>query len=260
MSAQRNTILIGAVVALVAAAGFYHFFLGPKRDRATELGAQVDAARATLVQTRQEAVSLKSAKGSFGTDYTSVVKLGKAVPTDDDVRSLMVQLDAAAKRSGVDFRTIQLDGGTGTATPAAATAGAAANQATTATLPPGASVGTAGFPTMPFSFEFAGQFFTLSDFFARLDRLVRVNDKTVKVSGRLLTVDAFTLKPGAGGFPAVTASIGATAYLLPGANGAALDAVPATPAGSTASSTAAPAGSTAATPSATSSTSTGAIR
>lgn len=256
MSTQRNTILIGAIVAVVAAAGFWFLVLGPKQDRAAELGAQVDAARGTLAQTRQEAEALKSAKGSFGSDYTSVVKLGKAVPTDDDVRSLMVQLDAAAKRSGVDFRTIQLNGGTGTATPPAATAGAAADQATTATLPPGATVGTAGFPTMPFSFEFAGQFFTLSDFFARLDRLVRVDDQSIKVSGRLLTVDAFTLKPGAGGFPAVTASIGATAYLLPGANGAALDAVAATPAGSTA---AAPAGTTASTPAATTPP-TGAIR
>jgi Tfp pilus assembly protein PilO len=244
---QRRTVLLSALVALVAAAGFYMLVLGPKRERATELSAQAATARATLAQTRQQAVELKTAKGSFGKDYTSVVELGKAVPTDDDVRSLMVQIDAAAKRSGVDFRTIQLSGGGGTTTPPAATSGAAANQATTATLPPGATVGTAGFPTMPFSFEFSGKFFTLSDFFARLDRLVRIDGKGIEVSGRLLSVDAFSLKPGAKGFPSVTATVGATAYLLPGANGAVLDAVPATPAAQTASTSAAPSGTTAST-------------
>jgi hypothetical protein len=252
---QRNRILIGLVACVVAVAGFYTQVIGPKRERAAEVAAEVDAARGVLAQTRQEAAGLETAKGDFGKDYTAVVKLGKAVPTDDDVRSLMVQLDAAARRGGVDFRTIQLSGGSGTTTPPAATAGAAANQATTATLPPGASVGTAGFPTMPFSFEFSGKFFTLSDFLARLDRLVRVDGDDVKVSGRLLTVDSFSLKPGAKGFPSVVASIGATAYLLPGANGAALDAVPATAAASSSAATPAAASSAPAT-----STPTGAIR
>ena len=36
-------------------------------------------------------------------NYATVVRLGKAVPADDDVRSLIVQLDSAAERSNVDF-------------------------------------------------------------------------------------------------------------------------------------------------------------
>ena len=40
-----------------------------------------------------------------------VARLGKAVPADDDVRSLLVQLDSAAKRAKVDFRSITLSGG-----------------------------------------------------------------------------------------------------------------------------------------------------
>lgn len=264
MSAKRVPIVI-ALVAVVALAAFWTQVLGPKRKEAADLQAQVSTAETTLAGTRSQVASLRTAKESFVTDYASVTRLGKAVPTDDDMSSLMVQIDAAAKRSGVDFRTIQLSGGGGTTTPAPATAGATPAQATTATLPPGASVGTAGFPTMPFSFEFDGKFFTLSDFFARLHRLVRVHGTGVDVTGRLLTVDAFTLAPGPAGFPSVSATVGATAYLLPGANGAAIGTTPvATTAGATgaaapASASATPAGAKPATPPVTA-TSTGVVR
>ena len=42
-------------------------------------------------------------------------RLGKAVPADDDVRSLLVQLDDAAKRSKVDFHSINVGAGGGAA-------------------------------------------------------------------------------------------------------------------------------------------------
>ena len=84
---------------------------------------------------------------------------------------------------------------------------------------------------MPFNFEFRGQFFTLSNFFSRLERLVRVDGERIDVSGRLLTVDAFTLKPGTDGFPSVTASIGATAYLIPRDESMPLGATPQAAAG-----------------------------
>ena len=43
-----------------------------------------------------------------------MVRLGKAVPEDDDVRSLLVQIDAEAGGADVDFRTIQVGGSGGT--------------------------------------------------------------------------------------------------------------------------------------------------
>lgn len=216
MSAANTRIVLGGLLALVAAAAFWFLVLAPKQRQASELRASIEAGRAELVQTRQQVAQLEVAKQTHDADYASVVRLGKAVPADDDVRSLVVQLDSAAKRSRVDFRAIELNGGAGTATPPPTATGAATAQATTAKLPPGSVVGPAGFLTMPFSFEFTGQFFTLSNFFSRLERLVEVGDERIDVSGRLLTVDAFTLKPGANGFPSVTASIGATAYLIPG--------------------------------------------
>ena len=221
-AAARNRIMLAGLGAVLVAVAFWMLVLGPRHDEAAQLASQVQSAQSKLDQTRAEIARLDRAKATHDADYASVVRLGKAVPTDDDVRSLVVQLDTAAKHSGVDFSSIELNGGAGTApttAPTAATPGAATTQATTATLPPGASVGAAGFPTMPFNFGFQGRFFTLSNFFARLERLVTVSDEQVRVSGRLLTVDSFTFQPGEDGFPSVDATVGATAYLLPSAEG-----------------------------------------
>ncbi|HEX8102973.1 MAG TPA: hypothetical protein VF533_10190 [Solirubrobacteraceae bacterium] len=244
-SAVRTRMILGGLATAVAAIAFWFLVLGPKHEKAAELGAKVEQARTKLATTRAEADRLRLAKSTHDVDYASVVRLGKAVPTDDDVRSLVVQLETAADRSGVDFHSITLSGGAGTSAatpPTAAAPGANTAAATTAALPPGATVGAAGFPTMPFDFEFRGQFFSLSNFFSRLERLVAVSEKEVRVSGRLLTVDSFTFKPGVEGFPAVYATVGATAYLLPSSEGVPLAssmaaATGATPAATTSGTT-----------------------
>jgi hypothetical protein len=74
-------------------------------------------------------------------------------------------------------------------------------------------VGSAGFPTMPFSFVFNGSFFDMERFFRDVQGFVKVNGDNVNVSGRLLSVDGFSLGAGPTGFPSVTAKISATAYL-----------------------------------------------
>jgi hypothetical protein len=86
-------------------------------------------------------------------------------------------------------------------------------------LPPGATVGPAGFPTMPFAFDFQGSFFDMQKFLNSVNSLTTVKGDTIDVKGRLLTVDGVTLKAGPKGFPQVSATINATAYLLPADEG-----------------------------------------
>lgn len=202
---RTNQILLAVVAAVAASAAFYMLLLSPKREEASRLATEVNTAQATLEQARRDLADYQTAKASYQQSYASVVRLGKAVPADDDVRSLMVQLDSAATKSRVDFRTIQVGGGSA---PAAGTPGAMAG------LPPGATVGVAGFPTMPFSFTFTGSFFRLSEFFSRLERFVNVRNKGIAVSGRLLTLDSLTLEPDQSGFPNIKAQVGATSYLV----------------------------------------------
>jgi hypothetical protein len=143
-------------------------------------------------------------------------------------------------------------GGTAAA-PAAPASGTAApaTQAAAAALPPGAVVGAAGFPTMPFAFVFDGTFFDMETFMSEVQRFVRVNGKHVDVRGRLLSIDGFSLSAGPGGFPKVKASINATAYLLSPDDSSATPSVSAgTDAAATTGSSAAAGGAAAAPPAA----------
>lgn len=228
----RLKLIVPVVVVLVAVAAFYKLALAPKFERASALQTQIEQSEAKLAEAKAQTLTLESVKANYSSDYATLASLGKAVPADDDMRSLLVQLNAAAKRSGVDFRTISLEAGQGAAAAPASTS-APATQTAAATLPPGAFVGAAGLPTMPFTFEFEGSFFEMSEFMARLERFVTSRGDGLEVKGRLLTIDGFSLVPSAKGFPSVTASIGATAYLVNPSEGASGGATATGPAGTT---------------------------
>jgi hypothetical protein len=68
---------------------------------------------------------------------------------------------------------------------------------------------------MPFSFSFGGDFESLSNFFSRLERFVTVKGDKIAVDGRLLRIESISLTPGPDGWPALTAQIGASSYIVP---------------------------------------------
>jgi Tfp pilus assembly protein PilO len=238
MTAKHRTLLI-AIVAAAAIAAYWFLLLTPKQEEAAKLADQISTKQGELDQAKREIATYRQAKAGYKANYVAVTRLGKAMPTDDDTRSLMVQLQAAAKRSGVDFLTIDVGSGAVAAAPAGAPAAG--------TFPPGVSPNANGIGELPFTFTFAGSFFELSEFLRRLERFVTVSNKRIDVTGRLLTLQSIDLLPDAtAGFPTITASIKATSYLLPkedAATGAASAAAPAD--GTTAAAaTAAPAAST----------------
>lgn len=261
---RRDGIVVAVIVALALVAGYWLLLLAPKRQEAAALGTQLSQETQRL-QTAQTAIaSGLAARRSYGSNYAAVAQLGEAVPSDDNVPSLVYQLDAAARAAHVDFRAVKLAqgaGGAATSAPKPSTSPspgtAAAAQSATATLPPGASVGPAGFPTMPFALTFDGSFFHMGDFFRRLDSFVNARNRQVAVGGRLLTVEGFALTAGSRGFPSVKASVATTAYLLPPTQGLSGGASPTSPssaggstqaASSSGSSSAAPAPATATPP------------
>jgi hypothetical protein len=266
---DRRLIIIAGVLAAIAAAWF--LVIGPKRSEASKLASQISQTQAQLNDARSQVVQAESSRKSFAGDYAEIVRLGEAVPPDDDVPSLLVQLQRAASAAGVDFRTLTLvpssSSSTPTATPtpspspatttapagsssssstsaptatsaststsassstsstsspaASSTAAAALTPvaASAAALPPGAAVGPAGFPTEQFTLSFQGSFFHLSNFFRRLESFVTLTNKQVQVSGRLMTLNAINLGAGANGFPQMVATVSATTYLVPAAQG-----------------------------------------
>jgi hypothetical protein len=200
-------ILIPAVLAIAAVAAFWFLALTPKREEATRLDGEITTKQSQLDQSRALLVSYEKAKVNYRTNYKTFTRLGKAVPPDDDVRSLLVQLDDAAARSKVDFHSITI--GAGSTGPAAST-----SPSGLAPAPGAVSVGSAGFSAMPFTFGFEGSFFRLSQFFNRVEDFVTVTNGKVDVTGRLLLVGSIAVTP-EGGLKHMKAQIGATSYLVP---------------------------------------------
>lgn len=232
----RDRIVLIVVGVFATLAAFWFLAISPKRQDAGDLNTQIGAAQ-TRLQTAQASASVaEAAKVKYSSDYATVARLGKAVPVDDDMPSLVYQLEQTAKANKIDFRSIKLVGTTGaTSTPAASTGSSSTPGSTVAAaLPPGATVGSAGFPTMPFTFDFTGSFFDLQRFLKSLDGLTAVNGKSISVKGRLLTVDGVALKAGPKGFPQIDASVVVTSYLLPADEGLTSGATATAPSGSTA--------------------------
>jgi Tfp pilus assembly protein PilO len=222
----RNGLIIGLLLTILAGYGFFHFALAPKREEASTLQSQIDQQQQQLDAANALLAANSTARERYKASYASVVRLGKAVPADDDVRSLVVQLEAAAAKTGIDFNAINVS--------TAAASAAAATGATAAQLPPGATAGPAGFPVMQFAFTFKGQFFKLGDFFERLHGFVKSSRQGVSVTGRLLTLDSLKLAPDAEGFPKIDATVNATSYLVSPLEGLTAGATAAGPAGATA--------------------------
>lgn len=234
---SRDRMVVAVVVIAGVLAGFWFGMLGPKRQEAADLKAKVTAAQQRLDQARQTETSGIAARDRYAADYATVARLGKAVPGDDDVPSLVFQLESAAKRHNIDFRAVTLtQSGPAAAAPPPATAPAGspavASEASAATLPPGAAVGAAGLATMPFKFTFDGTFLGMQRFLRSIDRLTSVDSdgQGVSVTGRLLTIDGFSLTAGRKGLPQVKAQVSATAYLLPATEGLMAGATPQAPA------------------------------
>jgi Tfp pilus assembly protein PilO len=221
MKQRDRVMLLGVLAAAVLVAGWF-LALAPRREEAAKLGEQVATQREARDSALADVKAGVDAKRGFARDYATVARLGTAVPDDDNVLSLLFQLERAAQASDVDFRSLKVGQGSAAATPAPAPPAdpaAPATQATTATLPPGAAVGAAGFPTMPFSFEFDGDFFQLSNFVGRLERFLVVHNRSLAVSGRFMTLDGIALQAAPKGFPRIKVNVAATTYLLPASEG-----------------------------------------
>jgi hypothetical protein len=122
----RDRIVLLVVLGVAALGGFWMVALKPKRQEAAKLGKDLSSAQQQLDQARSDLQAGQAARSSYAANYTAVARLGKAVPSDDDVPSLVYQLDSTAKATGVDFRSVKLTSGSGTpSTTTAANAAAA---------------------------------------------------------------------------------------------------------------------------------------
>ena len=215
----RSTKILIAVAAIgLSACAFYFLMLAPKRDQVAKLDKDIAGKQAEVAQSQAMLASYESAKASYKTNYATLARLGKAVPADDDVRSLLVQLQATAENTGVDFTQLELGSGLAGAQ-SEATDQTKATSGELASAPGAIPVSGGALSAMPFNFSFTGGFFDLSTFFAKLEHFVTVNNQRIDATGRLLRLESVSITPSAAGFPDMQAAIGAAAYIVPPVEG-----------------------------------------
>jgi len=220
----RDRIVIVVLGALAVLAAAWLLLVAPEREKASKLGSEVSAAQAQLTTAESQVASARAAQAGYSTAYASLVSLGKAVPTDQEVPSLIYQLAQASNQKKVDFTSITTS----------ATGGASGGSSA---APVAAS---AGFTQMPFTFVFNGSFFDLYNLFQQLNHFtLNTSSGKLVVSGRLLTIQsaqlapASTSGPGQGANGQLTGTITATAYVLPGSQGLTGGATATSPTGAT---------------------------
>jgi len=191
----------------------------------------VSAANTELASASSQLANARQAQASYASAYASILKLGKAVPAQDEVPALIYQLAQASHRRGVNFASIVAGTGSAPAAGASAASPASAGAGAAAT-----SSAAAGFSQLPFTFTFEGTFADLYRLFSQLNAAtVRTASGGLQVSGRLLTIQSAKLAPvpSSGTKPSgrLTGTVTATAYVLGGGQSVAGGATASSPNG-----------------------------
>jgi hypothetical protein len=209
---KRDRLMLMGIVALALLLGAWFMVVAPERERASTVTAEVQQARQQLAAAESQAASASGARARYTTAYSSLVSLGQAVPASAETPALIYALEAATHSRNVQFSSIT-NASTGTSS-----------------TPTVAAHASAGFSQQQFTFVFSGSFVDLYKLLAQLEGFTTQTPAgALRVNGRLLTIDSVVLAPGpneaqssagASGSSTpksarLTATIIATAYVLP---------------------------------------------
>jgi hypothetical protein len=210
----RDRMVVMVVAVLVVLAGGWVLAVSPERKKASKIDAEVVTANAQLSSAEGELSDARAAQAQYASAYSSIVNLGKAVPAEEEVPSLIYQLSQATHQQSVEFASIA------TQTTSLAASAPAAPSAT------GAGAASAAFSQIPFTFIFNGSFFSLEHLFGKLTQFTQRTAKgDLQVRGRLLTVQSVKLVPAVASTGTrapkgrLSGTITATAYRLPAGQG-----------------------------------------
>jgi len=208
MTNDTRTIGIVVLAGVAILAALWMLAISPKRDERTTIKANVTAQEARLQTAQTQLASFEAAKQQFPAKLAELKRLDEAVPARGAISSLLRQLQRRAKVRNSNLRLVALKP-SGAPTPVAG--------ATTPAAPitPGASVGPDGLATLPFTFEFTGEYFDLRDILATVRRSMSVRKDKIKVGGRLLTIDGLTFIRTDPTSSKTKATLNATAYIAP---------------------------------------------
>jgi Tfp pilus assembly protein PilO len=179
---KRRTVYILSGIALIAVVVAAWFLLiSPLRAKIAETTAQVEAQQKNLATARAKLARMEETKQQAEKNQGRLIELSKMVPAQDELPSLLLQIQDLATESGIEVMSIA----------------------------PSAGAGGAGFAIMSLGLQFSGTYFDVNDFIYRLEQLVAG-------PGRLLAVQNVNLAlsgtPKAAVSPALTVTLTVQAF------------------------------------------------
>lgn len=153
---DRKLLIIFAVVVLLG--GYWFLILGGKRQAVADAEKAVQEAQTALDSAKASGTQGQIEKKRYPVSYARVLRMGKAIPTDADFPSLLVQVNDVSEDANVNFLSLTASEGTtdggaqagatgGTTTCEAEGAASESTGSTTTTGSSGTTGSTAAGPT-----------------------------------------------------------------------------------------------------------------
>lgn len=204
LSTTTACVLVGAAGAVVLALGMFVFVL-PQSHKASKLDNELVSVKTQIVTAK----SLAKQKPEEKIRAADLFKVVEAMPDDNDMTGVILQLQQTAGQAGVRFDSIQ----------------------------PGNAETGAGYDIQPIDLSFEGNYFSLTDFLYRLRRLVEVHHGKLDATGRLFSVGKIDFQPADSGFPRISATVTVDAYVYDPVSPSAVPGLPPTEGSNTTTTT-----------------------
>ena len=173
---------IGIGFTLVIAAMGWFLLVSPQRSRASELDEKIASVEQQITASRAAQLQAADAKPIRSAD---LFRLTKAMPSDNDIPGVLLELSRIASETGIVFEQIV----------------------------PQATVAAGEMRAQPIDLTFEGNFYSLSDFLYRVRNLVSVQRGRLIANGRLFSVEKLQFSEAPSGFPNIRANLTLSAFL-----------------------------------------------
>jgi type IV pilus assembly protein PilO len=146
---ERNILLIGFLLIVLLAVGYYFLFLGPLLNNLDERAQERADKQAQLANLQQQVAELEAIRQNAPEIERQLLELSKRIPTQPEIPTLVVQVEEIAEAAGV----------------------------TQLSIVPGdveAPPGGGDFSVMPVTMSFTGTYEQMQDFLLRTRNLARL--------------------------------------------------------------------------------------
>lgn len=161
-TSDRNTLIIGVGIILLAVLGFYFLILAPLRAEIADREEERDAREQQLQQLEAEVAELEEVQAEAPELERQLLELSRRVPEQEEIPTLVLQVEEIAAASGVTQLLIQ--------------SGEVAEPTEEAPAEEGGD-----YTAIPVTMSFEGEYVEMQEFLLRLrnlTRLVTVNEVT----------------------------------------------------------------------------------